>query len=89
MSVVATAETVVAEIATWFEQKIRCGEIARHTPAHNQAVEALADLKARIAALFGDVADEAETLVETVTGKPAKKAAAPNTPAGGSAEQQE
>lgn len=46
-------EIVEAVIGQWFEEKIRCGEIAHHTPAYNQAAAAVNDLKSRLAAALG------------------------------------
>jgi len=45
-------QSVIETIDQWFQDQIRCGPIAQHTPAYNQAATAQAVLKERIAALF-------------------------------------
>ena len=37
----------------WFSTKVKCGAIARNTPAFNQAFEAIPDLVARLVTLTG------------------------------------
>lgn len=39
----------------WFAERIACGEIARHTPAYNQALAAKDDLKARLGKVLGAI----------------------------------
>lgn len=44
---------VQAEVERWFVERIACGDIARYTPAYNQALAAKDDLKGRLGKLLG------------------------------------
>lgn len=43
------SEEVMAAVDGWFNERIKRGPIAHHTPAYNQAYQAIPDLKARLA----------------------------------------
>lgn len=71
------SEEVMAAVDGWFNERIKRGPIAQHTPAYNQAYQALPDLKARIAKVLEEE-PAAPAASEPVA--PAAEAKAPAAP---------